>query len=416
MVLKRLVFLSALAAAPAPAQPLAPDASHRPQARDPDLLIAQGTANAAFDRWIEGFRARALARGIEPALFDAAFAGIRYNADVIARDRNQAEFSKALWEYLDTAVSDIRVSNGRDAFARHAELLARIEADHGVEAEIVTAIWGLESAYGAVRGDTHVVEAMATLAHDGRRRDFFEGQLMAALRILQAGDVTPRDMTGSWAGAMGHTQFIPTSYLDYAVDGDGDGRRDIWGDDPADALASTAHYLARHGWQAGQPWGIEVTLPEGFDYTLANRRITRAPSDWAEIGILGLDGQPVPDHGRAAILLPAGHRGAAFMIFDNFAVLEHYNTADSYVIAVGHLADRIAGAGPFAADWPREDRALTFVERQELQRLLRDAGFDPQGVDGRIGPLTIDAIRAYQLDRGLVPDGYASVRLLERLR
>lgn len=390
--------------------------SLRPLARPETLRPVQGTANAAFDRWIAGFRARAGAQGIRSAILDAAFRGIRYNADVIARDRNQAEFTKTIWDYLDTAVSDTRVRHGRDALARHAATLDRIERAYGVDKHVVVAIWGLESAYGAFRGDTDLIEALATLAFDGRRGAFFEDQLIAALQILQAGDVAPRDMTGSWAGAMGHTQFIPTSYLDHAVDATGDGRRDIWGEDPTDALASTAAYLRTFGWVSGQPWGVEVQVPGGFDYAQANRRITRLPSQWARLGVVGLDGRPVPDHGRAAVLLPAGSQGAAFLIFDNFAVLERYNTADAYVIGVGHLADRLRGGAPIQASWPRGDRALRLPEREELQRRLTAEGFSTQGVDGKIGPLTIDAIRAYQAANGLVPDGYASLRLLERLR
>lgn len=374
------------------------------------------SSNILFDRWIAGFRDRALAQGITPQTFDRAFDGIIYNTTVIQRDRNQSEFSKALWDYLDTAVSEARVRNGRAAAERHASLLAQIEQGYGVDKEVVVAIWGLESAYGAVRGNTPVIEAMATLAFDGRRGAFFESQLIAALQILQTGDTAPRNMVGSWAGAMGHTQFIPSSFLTFAVDGNGDGRRDIWGDDPMDALASTANYLRRFGWIPGQPWGVEVRLPDGFDYVTARRDNERQPSDWARDGVFDVDGQPVPDHGRASILLPAGAEGPAFMIFPNFAVLERYNTADAYVIGVGHLADRIAAGGPIRASWPRDDRPPTAAERRELQQRLTAAGFDTYGVDARIGPLTINAIRQYQLANGLTPDGYASLRLLERLR
>ena len=239
---------------------------------------------------------------------------------------------------------------------------------------------------------------------------------MAALQILEAGDTTLEHMRGSWAGAMGHTQFMPTSFLDLAVDGDGDGRRNIWSDDPIDALASTGNYLRHFGWTYEQPWGVEVQIPEGFDYTSARRELRLLPSEWAARGVLDLQGQPVPDHAPASILLPGGHRGAAFMIFPNFAVLEEYNTADSYVIGVGHLADRIVGGEGIQTPWPREDGALSGAERRELQEHLTEAGFDPQGIDGRIGPLTINAIRLYQLANGLVPDGYASPQLLDRLR
>jgi lytic murein transglycosylase len=274
----------------------------------------------------------------------------------------------------------------------------------------------METNYGSYRGSNDVIQSLATLAYEGRRGEFFEAQLIAALQILQSGDTSPRNMTGSWAGAMGHTQFMPTSYLDHAVDFTGDGRRDIWSNDPTDALASTAAYLRNAGWQTGQPWGIEVQLPRGFDYALADREITKRPSDWARLGVRDMAGREVPNHGHASILLPAGARGVAFMIFDNFAAIEKYNSADSYVIGVGHLSDRIAGAGPFRSGWPLGDRALSRDERKEMQTRLTMAGFDTQGVDGRIGPKTINAIRDYQKARGLLPDGYASPALLQALR
>jgi len=379
-------------------------------------LAATPVANQAFKRWIDGFKVRARAQGIRPQVLDAAFRGVRYNADVVSRDRNQSEFTKQIWEYLDSAVSDTRVQNGRAALRDNARVLAEIEDRYGVEAEVVTAIWGLESAYGAFRGSTPIIEALATLAFDGRRGRFFEEQLVAALKIVQSGDVATSQMTGSWAGAMGHTQFIPTSYLAYAQDFRGDGRRDIWSDDPTDALASTAAYLARFGWTKGQPWGVEVVLPRGFDYSMTGERVKRSPADWAAMGVRDTSGGRVPNHGRASILLPAGAQGVAFMIFDNFHVIERYNTADAYVIGVGHLSDRIAGKPSLRAGWPRGDRNLRFAEKREMQELLTRRGFNTQGVDGIIGPNTIQAIRGFQRSVGMVPDGYASYELLRRLR
>ncbi len=378
--------------------------------------VIPAAANLGFDRWIEGFRSRALAAGIAAATFDRAFRGVEYNTSVIEKDRNQSEFTKAIWDYLDSAVSDLRVANGRAALERHRDLLDRIEAEFGVDKEVVVAVWGLESSYGTHRGDTPLIEALATLAYDGRRGSFFEDQLVAALKILQSGDVDPGHMTGSWAGAMGHTQFIPTSYLAHAVDFTGDGRRDIWSDDPSDALASTAAYLARSGWQKGAPWGVEVTLPQGFDFGLTGERVKKSATEWAALGIRDTEGGMVGDHGPASILMPAGARGAAFMIFPNFHAIEKYNTADAYVIAVGHLAQRIAGGGPIRAGWPRGDRVLVFAERRELQERLTKAGFDTGGVDGRIGPNTIAAVRAFQRSVGMAPDGYASLDILRRLR
>jgi lytic murein transglycosylase len=371
---------------------------------------------AGFPNWTTAFKQRAMEQGIDQHVLDQALQGVRYDAAIIRRDRNQSEFTKTIWDYLDSAVSDLRIRNGKAALEAHHRNLEVIERTFGVDKQIIVAIWGLESAYGTFRGDTYVVEALATLAFDARRREFFEEQLIEALNILQNGDTTTANMTGSWAGAMGHTQFMPTSFQEHAVDFTGDGRRDIWSDDPSDALASTAAYLKAYGWTEGQPWGVEVTLPNGFDYLLANRNITKAPADWALIGVVDLKGGAVPEYGAGSILLPAGSNGPAFMIFDNFAVIERYNTADAYVIGVGHLADRIGDGQAIQAAWPRQDRVLTFDERIELQQRLTRAGFDTEKIDAKIGPLTIAAVRAYQLANGLVPDGYASLRLLKGLR
>ncbi|MEJ5218816.1 lytic murein transglycosylase [Cognatishimia sp. D5M38] len=369
-----------------------------------------------FQGWIKRFKNRAKRNGISQATLDRAFKGVTYNAYVIDKDRNQNEFTKTVWEYLDSAASETRIKNGKAALRDHRQKLDAIERKYGVEKEVVVAVWGLESAYGTFKGDIPVIEALATLAFDGRRGKFFEAQLLAALEILQDGHTSPANMKGSWAGAMGHTQFIPTSFQSFAVDFTGDGRRDIWSDDPSDALASTAAYLKRSGWTKGQPWGVEVKLPTSFDYKLANRKITKAPSEWARLGVVGLDGKPVRNFGEAAVLLPGGHQGVALLVFDNFAAIEKYNTADAYVIGVGHLSDRITGGGAFKSGWPYGDRALTFDERKELQRRLNQRGHGNLKVDGLIGPITIDAVRSYQLGRGFVPDGYASFNLLKGMR
>ena len=397
---------------------LALERSQRPPPR-PAVAVASDVveaAGASLAPWISAFRPRALAAGIAPATFDRAMAGVRLLPDVVRRDRSQAEFTKTLWDYLDSAVSDVRVRNGRAALARHRDALAAIERRTGVPAEIVAAIWGLESAYGAFRGDVPTLSALATLAAEGRRAAFFEAQLVAALRIVEAGDVGPEGMRGSWAGAMGHTQFMPTSFLDRAVDHDGDGRRDIWGDDPADALASAGAYLAGFGWRPGEPWGMEVRLPRGFPYALTGETTVRTAAEWSRLGVVTAEGAALPPSDRVSILVPAGAEGAAFARYPNFGVIERYNPADAYVIGVGHLADRLRGGLPIQAAWPRGDRALTGDERRELQRRLLAAGFDPGGVDGRVGPMTLDAVRRWQAAEGLLPDGYASPRLLDRLR
>lgn len=381
---------------------------------DETALLAASLSG--FDGWVRGFKQRARAQSINNGTLNAAFTDVRFDEEVIRRDRNQSEFTKTIWQYLDTAVSDTRISNGKKALQENQSTLEAIERRYGVEKEVIVAVWGMESAYGRFKGSNDVVQSLATLAYEGRRGAFFEEQLIAALKILQNGDTTPRNMTGSWAGAMGHTQFIPTSYLAFAVDFTGDGRRDIWSDDPTDALASTAAYLKRSGWKKGQPWGVEVKLPRGFDYTLANRKTKKSPGQWARLGIKDMSGKAVPNHGEASILLPAGANGAAFMIFDNFRAIERYNAADAYVIAVGHLSDRINGGPPIQSSWPKDERALKFSERKELQNLLTNAGFSTQGVDGRIGPNTINAVRSYQRANGMIPDGYPSLTLLNRLR
>lgn len=380
------------------------------------LKVDQPRSAAGLRDWITEFRPKALAAGISADVFDSAMADVVFAPKVVERDRNQSEFTKTIWDYLDTAVSDLRISNGQAALKREQKALGEIEARYGVPAQIVAAIWGLESAYGTFRGSDPVLSSMASLAYDARRAAFFEAQVIAALRIVQDGDTSLANLNGSWAGAMGHTQFMPGSFIDHAVDWNGDGKRDIWADDPQDALASAAAYLKDNGWITGQPWGVEVRIPEGFDYLLANREVMKNPTEWAQLGIVDAQGQAVADHGAASILLPAGAQGAAFMVFKNFEVLESYNTADAYVIAVGHLADRIAGGDALQGNWPLEDRALSYVERIELQELLTAQGFDTQKIDAKIGPLTVNAVRGWQVAQGEVPDGYASPRFLERLR
>ncbi|CTQ31579.1 lytic murein transglycosylase [Jannaschia rubra] len=387
-----------------------------PQAVDPVLPVAQTAPAVPFTDWLSGFRERATAAGIDAATLDAGLRDVRHLPDIIRLDRNQSEFTKTLWDYLDTATSEQIVARGRDALDRHATTFGAVEERFGVPREIVAAVWGLESSFGAFRGDVPTLSALATLAADSRRGDFFEAQLLAALRILQDGETSADALRGSWAGAMGHTQFMPSSYAEHAVDFTGDGRRDIWGDDPTDALASTAAYLKAYGWITGQPWGLEVVLPEGFDYRLTGERVEKTPAEWTALGVRTVTGDPIPDGGPASVRTPAGHEGAAFATFANFRVIETYNTADAYVIGVGHLSDRLAGGPTIASGWPRGDRALTLAERIEMQELLRDAGFDPLKIDGKVGPDTLDAIQRWQASEGLVPDGYVDPDLLDRLR
>jgi lytic murein transglycosylase len=389
--------------------PSVPTAARAP---DPAMLPVP---NPGFDAWVADFRARAVAQGIAPGTFDAAFAEAGFLPGVIERDRNQTEFTRTLEDYLAIAASEERVAKGRAALARQGPTLGSIEAQYRVEPEVVAAVWGMESFYGERRGDVPVVSALATLAYEGRRGGFFESQLIAALRILQNGDVSPSGMTGSWAGAMGHTQFIPTSYIAYAVDFSGDGRRDIWSDDPSDALASTAAYLSRSGWRHGQPWGVEVRLPEGFAGPIG-RGSTRGPSAWASAGVRDMDGRVVPDHGPASIIAPMGAAGPAFMVFPNFAVIGRYNNAENYMVGIGHLSDRLAGGPPVRGRFPPDARGMTIADRRALQERLTARGFDTEGADGVIGKRTTDAIAAYQASAGLPVTGEPSLELLVALR
>ena len=385
--------------------------SPRPEPRPEG--VAAAPRGASFEAWVAAFRGRALAEGVSARAFDAAMGGVRHLPGTVRLDRAQAEFSTRVWEYLDNAVTPGRIAEGRRLMTRHGDLLRRIESRFGVPPEVVVAIWGLETSYGAARGTTPTLSTLATLARDGRRAGFFEGELIAALKIVQAGEVTPGRMIGSWAGAMGHTQFMPSSYLDHAVDFTGNGRRDVWGADPSDALASAANYLAANSWTRGQPWAVEVRLPEGFDFAAVGTR--RGMDAWRGLGVTAAAGA-LPGAGQAELMLPAGRGGPALLAFGNYDVLKTYNVSDAYVIALGHLSDRLRGAGPFVAGWPRGDRALNLSERMELQRLLNAAGFDTAGIDGRLGPATHAAVRGWQAANGLVPDGYISADLLARMR
>ncbi|KIC19104.1 MULTISPECIES: lytic murein transglycosylase [unclassified Leisingera] len=337
--------------------------------------------NAGYDAWVAAFRTRAEARGISQSTLRAAFRGAGYLPGVVKRDRNQTEFKRSLEDYLSIAVSDERLAKGRAAFARHQSTLRTLERSYGVDAEIICAIWGLESFFGERRGNVPVISATSTLAYDGRRGAFFEKQLLAALKILQNGDITPARMTGSWAGAMGHTQFIPTSYQAFAVDFTGDGRRDIWSEDPTDALASTAAYLQRNGWTRGLKWGGEAGAPG-------------TPS--------GRSLQPQPG-------------GPVFTVTSNFNAIKRYNNSDAYAIGVGHLADRIAGGAPLRASFPPDKYGLTKDDRILLQKRLTARGFDTGGADGVLGPKSRAAISAYQSSRGLPATGDPSQALLSSL-
>ncbi|HHS94576.1 MAG TPA: lytic murein transglycosylase [Rhodobacterales bacterium] len=371
----------------------------------------------AFVDWLFGpFKARALDQSIHRKTLEKALSEITFLPDILARQQNQKEFNLQIWEYLDITVSGERVRKGRKKLRDHRALFNRIEGAFGIEAEVIAAIWGLETGYGVIRGNTPVLSALATLAFSGRRAAYFESELIAGLRVAQTRSYRQSAMQGSWAGALGHGQFMPSAVIDFAVDFDGDGQRDLCRDDPADALASIANYLKKHAWKKGQPWGVEVRLPDGFDYALAGLDRSLPSQDWAAHGVITVEGSAVPDYGPGSILVPAGARGVALLVLRNFHVITSYNRSQSYAIAIGHLSDRLLGGPPFAANWPINESALTQREVTEAQYALTRAGYDTLGTDGLQGPNTLAALRRWQQDRGKLPDGFLSRSVLAALR
>lgn len=367
-----------------------------------------------FAEWLARFRESARAAGIDEATLDTALAGVRLQHRAVVADRSQPEFTRALWDYLDAAVSPQRVSIGQQKLAEWRAEADAASARYGVPAPVLVAVWGIESNYGRNHGDVPVIDALATLGFEGRREAWAKGELIAALRILQNKDIDRAHMVGSWAGAMGQTQFMPSSFLAYAVDGDGDGRRDIWGSMP-DVLASTANYLARAGWQAQEPWGAEVRLPAGFDPARADAALRQSAAQWAAEGVTAIDGGALPAMADAAILLPAGVRGPAFLVGRNHRALLRYNNSTSYALAVSLLSQRIAGGPGVQAGWPRDQRPLSRSEVQALQAGLNRLGFDSGAADGQFGPATRQALRAFQRSQGLPADGHPTPALLQRV-
>jgi len=373
-------------------------------------------AAADFGNCVEALWPDAARRGVSRANFERYTAGLTPDLRIMDLLDAQPEFNKSPWDYLDTLVSDERIARGRQLLAQYASTFDAVERAYGVDRHIVAAIWGVESDYGTMGGTRPVIRSTATLACIGRRRDYFREEFLSALEILQRGDVAPDRLVGSWAGAFGPTQFMPTSFKRYAVDFDGDGKRDVV-DSVPDVMASTANNLKMDGWATGETWGYEVALPHGFDYLLADRSRQMTVQQWESLGVKRAGDQPFPHRGeRAFLLLPAGARGPAFLMLQNFRVIMKYNPAEAYALAIGHLADRLRGGGPFVHDWPRNERVLTLDERLELQQLLARRGFDVGAPDGLLGPRTRLAIRNYQVAAGLVPDGFASSAVLDRLR
>ena len=396
-----LLALAGCASAPAPGAATPPPAAVDAHAED-------------FAAWRAAFAAQALAAGIRPHTVRDVLGQAQWLPRVVELDRAQPEFTRPPWAYLDSAASPQRIAQGQAQLAAHRSALDAAAARYGVPAPVITAIWGLESNYGQNFGSFRTVDALATLAHDGRRRAWAQGELLAALRIVDLDHIAADRMVGSWAGAMGHTQFMPSVFLAHAVDADGDGQRDIWGSIP-DVAASTANFLARSGWRAGEPWGVEVRLPPGFDHARAELSVRQDAAQWAADGVEALDGKPLPALAEASILAPAGARGPAFLVGHNFRTLLRYNNAVNYALGVALLAQQIDGGPGVMAAWPRELQPLSREQVRALQTALNARGFDTGTPDGVAGPATRAGVRRYQQSLGLPADGYATRELLQRL-
>ena len=396
-----------------------PDWSGQSGSSGHPLMTAEAILAAAanFNICLEGLWPDAARRGVSRETFEVYTRNLTPDLRIMDLMDAQPEFTKAVWDYLDVLVNESRIKRGQEILAQYRPVFDAMEKAYGVDRNIVTAIWGVESNFGTSGGDRPVVRSTATLACVGRRQDYFRNEFLAALEILERGDINPERLKGSWAGAFGPTQFMPTSFKRYAVDFDGDGRRDVV-DSRADLIGSTANNLKTDGWVPGQTWGYEVVLPAGFDYLLADGAKAMTAREWERQGVFRVGGKPYPrPTDRAYLLIPAGASGPAFLMLNNFRVLMKYNPAEAYALAIGHLADRMRGDGPFVTAWPRHERVLTGAERYELQSHLVRRGFDIGGEpNGRINAKSRSAIKSFQVSQGVVPDGFASANLLERLR
>jgi membrane-bound lytic murein transglycosylase B len=379
------------------------------------LGSATGPAFAgSVDAFVGGVWADAKARGVPRKIFDAAMGDFSPLAKVMELTRKQPEFTATVADYIGKRVTDGQAGKGRDEAGEWRQTLAAVQQRYGVQGEVILAIWGIETNFGGYMGGTNTVHALATLTHGGYRADYFRDELLTSLDILAGGHVAPKNMVGSWAGAMGHPQFMPSSFMRYAVDFKGDGHKDIWGSVP-DALASAGNYLKSFGWRTGETWGYEVRLPQNFDYRHVWSATSAALKDWAAAGVTRANGKAFPrEADMAKLYMPMGGAGPVFLVLPNFAVIKRYNNSDSYALAVGHLADRILGSKGFAAAWPN-DTALNKTQRAELQSVLLRKGYDIGSADGILGPKTRAAIIDWQARSGVLPDGYAGGRLLSAM-
>jgi membrane-bound lytic murein transglycosylase B len=382
------------------------------------LMTASAIREAAanFDNCVAGMWPDAARRNISRESFERFTAGLTPDLRIMDLMDAQPEFTKSIWDYLDILVNDNRLAKGKETLARYKPQFDAMEKTYGVDRNIVAAIWGIESNYSTQIGDRSVLQSTATLACIGRRQAYFKDEFLSALEILHHGDLRPEQMHGSWAGAFGATQFMPTAFKRYAVDANGDGRRDVV-DDPADLIASTANNLKKDGWQTGQSWGYEVSAPQGFNYMLADRAKTMTMAQWQHLGVVRANNQafPNPDD-KAYLLAPAGASGPSFLMMQNFRVIMKYNPAEAYALAIGHFADRLRGGQPFVQPWPRQERELSRAERLEVQQLLAQRGFYRGTPDGQFGGETRQALRSFQASIGAPADGFATATMLEQLR
>jgi membrane-bound lytic murein transglycosylase B len=382
------------------------------------LMTAQAIRDAAnsFDNCVAGLWPDAARRGISQESFERFTAGLTPDLRIMDLMDSQPEFTKAIWDYLDILVNDTRLAKGRETLAKYKTQFDAAERAYGVDRYIIAAIWGIESNYSTQMGDRNVLRSTATLACVGRRQGYFKDEFLVALEILHRGDLRPEQMRGSWAGAFGPTQFMPTAFKRFAVDGDGDGRRDVV-DNPTDLIFSTANNLKKDGWQSGQSWGYEVVVPKGFNYMLADKAKAIVLPQWEHLGLKRANNQPFPKLAdKAYLLAPAGADGPSFLMLQNFRVIMKYNPAEAYAMAIGHFADRLRGGQPFVQPWPRQERVLSRAERLELQQLLVQRGFYRGTPDGQFGGQTREALRSFQASIGTAADGFASSEVLEKLR
>jgi lytic murein transglycosylase len=379
-------------------------------------LAPAASAADAFAACLAQLRGAALKAGVSGATFDTQTAGLAPDMTVLDLLDAQPEFKTPIWDYMAALVDDERVADGRAGMARWQSDLDRAASRYGVDAATIAAVWGVESNYGRTLGGRPLLTSLSTLSCFGRRQAYFRGEFFATLKIIQDEHIAPERLTGSWAGAFGQTQFMPSTYLRLAVDFDGDGRRDLV-DSVPDALASTANFLKRAGWNGALRWGYEVRLPAGLDTAGAGRKNKRPMSSWAKQGVARADGRPLPAGDTpAGLLLPAGRGGPAFLVTRNFDALYSYNAAESYALAIAHLSDRLGGEGPLVQAWPTDDPGLSRAQRRELQRLLIARGYDLGEPDGMIGARTRTALQAAQRELGLPPDGRAGLKSLRALQ